>query len=421
MRLGFVKVYGKKIKVKEYNGLLGLNLSQRKLGNLNQIIGFEELKNLQFLDLSHNFISEIKQLADFSKIQWLNLSYNKITSMEGLKCLKKIQVLDLSGNKIDVICGLEALINLQKLDLSYNAIRKVEGLEQLKNIQSLSLGGNPIGTEEQRYLEIGAQELIQFIRDKRQKKEETKDRAELRRIKRLEKRKKKHGYEMVSFPFDSLILLEEFDLIGGRTRQEFAELVARSQKMQEERRKFRQIILIKRKLEEIQRTITHRNSITIEELENVKQNLQIELEKTIKIAEAAVSTAKIRDSDKSTGFARKLVKVAQEYKEEIQDIETKIKNKLDEVKNQTGPRVILKLAKKYPQLNLVDLAAEMAIDERTTLEIVTKMFQDGHIKGRYFENSKTIYFKRVTPEVEAEIDALLAKYKEWEEGQVGKK
>jgi len=86
-----------------------------------------------------------------------------------------------------------------------------------------------------------------------------------------------------------------------------------------------------------------------------------------------------------------------------------------------APRTILEFAKIFAQFRLPDLAAELELDESSSLQIITQMIQKGELKGRYFEKSKIIYFERVTAELETEIDALIEKYRKLEKSYVRKK
>jgi hypothetical protein len=122
--------------------------------------------DLTSLDLSHNGISEIKNLDKLVKLEVLKIAdpmdyyepdsmmghagpedreyFDKITEIKGLEKLVKLKVLDLRRNEITVISGLENQIKLKKLLLLGNRIKDISGLKYLVNLEELSLAYNPV-------------------------------------------------------------------------------------------------------------------------------------------------------------------------------------------------------------------------------------------------------------------------------------
>ena len=136
---------GKKFKVKKVKGSgLHLNLNRKKIVDISQVIGLEELSDLIFLDLSENQITEISGLSNLKNLRTLLLSGNQITEIKGLDNLINLENLTLVRNQITKINGLNNLENLKRLELSFNNISELHGLEYLKNLEILLLFNNPV-------------------------------------------------------------------------------------------------------------------------------------------------------------------------------------------------------------------------------------------------------------------------------------
>ena len=114
-----------------------------QLGSIDDIKGFENLKNLRNLDLSINYISEITKLENLTNLVNLDLSQNDISEIKGLETLESLEVLNLERNNIREIKNLENLVSLRGLNLSDNKeIPEIKGLRKLKNLEVLRLFNN---------------------------------------------------------------------------------------------------------------------------------------------------------------------------------------------------------------------------------------------------------------------------------------
>ncbi len=140
-----VEYKGKVYKVKKRkDGNLLLNLYKKKIDDITEIKGLEDLKNLETLYLENNNISEIKGLENLKNLTYLNLKNNNISEIKGLENLKNLECLYLRNNNIIEIEGLENITNLKNLDLRNNNISEIKGLENLKNLEDLDLRNNNI-------------------------------------------------------------------------------------------------------------------------------------------------------------------------------------------------------------------------------------------------------------------------------------
>ena len=131
-----------------------LNLKEKYLGDEGiQIFNFNNYINIAELDLSGNYITDIKVLekVKFNKLEKLYLYANKITNdiniLEKFD-FKELKELNLSENQISDIKILEKVNfkELKKLDLSYNNISDIEVLEKVKfeKLEEMGLTGNEI-------------------------------------------------------------------------------------------------------------------------------------------------------------------------------------------------------------------------------------------------------------------------------------
>ncbi len=123
------------------NNIVGLNLSNNQISDIESI---KELKSLQKLDLSDNQISDIESIKELKSLQKLDLSDNQISDIESIKELKSLQKLDLSRNQISDIKSIKELKSLQTLYLWSNQISDIKSIKELKSLQTLYLWSNQI-------------------------------------------------------------------------------------------------------------------------------------------------------------------------------------------------------------------------------------------------------------------------------------
>lgn len=116
------------------------NVSHNKISEIRDLCWHRFLK---VLDLSNNSITKISGLSQLTKLRKLNLSHNLIGHIEGLDDLP-IQNLDLSHNNISAFRNLSTLSHLQYLNVSYNAIQTLDGLQELNSLKELEASHNEI-------------------------------------------------------------------------------------------------------------------------------------------------------------------------------------------------------------------------------------------------------------------------------------
>ena len=118
----------------------------KNFGMMNDI-GFH-LPNLIELNLSGSEINSVEEIGtSFNNLIKLNISHCKINDLNGIVCFKKLQELDASFNYIFDLIDLEYCNELKILKLSNNKIEDVDNIYFLKNCEKLEkiyLGNNPI-------------------------------------------------------------------------------------------------------------------------------------------------------------------------------------------------------------------------------------------------------------------------------------
>lgn len=141
----FVIYNKKKYNVrKQKDGRLSLTISNKKISEIKQDQGLEQLQDLSVLNLDNNQISEIKGLENLINLEILSLKNNKISEIKGIEKLSKLKSLNLNNNRIKEINGFESLKKLKELHLWDNQITEIKGLQNLDDLKILGLFGNPV-------------------------------------------------------------------------------------------------------------------------------------------------------------------------------------------------------------------------------------------------------------------------------------
>ncbi|RDD40138.1 G-protein coupled receptor GRL101-like protein, partial [Trichoplax sp. H2] len=157
----------------EFPKIRALYIKSNKLNQIHQR-AFQNLQNLEILDLQNNNIrvlsfaenlrsleklimgkNKIQQLKsqyfqNLTNLTELDVSCNQIRRLENhmFKSLTKLKSLKLSGNRIELIKtqAFNGLIALTNLQLEYNLIQSIDGIfkNHLQNLQTLNISNNKI-------------------------------------------------------------------------------------------------------------------------------------------------------------------------------------------------------------------------------------------------------------------------------------
>ncbi|XP_072485470.1 leucine-rich repeat-containing protein 9 isoform X4 [Notamacropus eugenii] len=125
-----------------------LHLGYNGICNLIQL-QLNRLRNLRFLFLQGNEISQIEGLDNLSDLQELVLDHNRIRAISDSAFVKPsaLVALHLEENRLRELTNLQPLVKLEKLFLGYNKIQdmaELEKLEVIPSIRELTVYGNPI-------------------------------------------------------------------------------------------------------------------------------------------------------------------------------------------------------------------------------------------------------------------------------------
>jgi hypothetical protein len=144
------------VSASNWKALRALNLSKNAITELDGSL--KSLPKLEWLDLSHNKLSEIRDLELCPNLKSLNLSFNNIENLSGLTFNSDLIVeLLLRHNRLISIDGIEKCPRLEKLDLSYNQIGgfgDLTKLQELRCMKFLWLEMNPVSYNAQYIQEI---------------------------------------------------------------------------------------------------------------------------------------------------------------------------------------------------------------------------------------------------------------------------
>ena len=99
--------------------------------DINDLDGIQYCLHAVNVDLSDNFIEDLRHLENLGLIEMLNLSDNRITDIDSLEYLTNLRELNLANNRIHDISPLFSLENLEFVDLSGNRIQPAS-LRKLK-------------------------------------------------------------------------------------------------------------------------------------------------------------------------------------------------------------------------------------------------------------------------------------------------
>ncbi len=109
---------------------------------VSSLSGLESCKNLYYLHMGSQDISDISPLSSLTKLKELTLDQNyKISDITPLRNLTALEWLNLSNNLITDITALEKLTRLKNLDLQFNDIKSISALYNLKDISELQISG----------------------------------------------------------------------------------------------------------------------------------------------------------------------------------------------------------------------------------------------------------------------------------------
>ena len=122
--------YLKSFNLKNTKNLYYLNLNRNNITNIDNIGG---AINLTGLELTSNNLSDITSLKNLKNLTLLNINHNHITDVCSLTSNKKLERVNITDNPIGDISCLKDLPNLKNLEARKTCFCNPEDLEELKN------------------------------------------------------------------------------------------------------------------------------------------------------------------------------------------------------------------------------------------------------------------------------------------------
>ena len=113
---------------------------------------FEKLrycKNLQALDIGHNWVAELDFLYDLPNLKVLIVACNDVYDLTPIASLQELEYLELFTNDITDITPLKECKSLRDLNIKNNPIKDFSVLEEMTWLERLWLGMNVTFTDEQ--------------------------------------------------------------------------------------------------------------------------------------------------------------------------------------------------------------------------------------------------------------------------------
>ena len=121
-------------------------LKRKMYGGLPIELPFYVLEDITELDMAEYEIDNLEGLEFCRDLVYLDLSVNFITDIAQLGSLRKLEELYLVSNQIGYIDAISNLLNLRFLDISMNEIDDITPLFGLSNLEYVNIIGNKIPT-----------------------------------------------------------------------------------------------------------------------------------------------------------------------------------------------------------------------------------------------------------------------------------
>jgi hypothetical protein len=117
-----------------FNNLRNLELFDLRLTDISAIAGLQHLRELK---ISQSPVNNISAIAGLRNLENLDLSYTGIEDLRPLSGLVNLEVLNISGTNIKVLRGLETLRSLKELDIASTNVRSLRPIQGLTEMERL--------------------------------------------------------------------------------------------------------------------------------------------------------------------------------------------------------------------------------------------------------------------------------------------
>lgn len=126
------------------NLMLNGDMRNKLSGKIKSLDGLQYFKELEYLYISFNSVSDLSPLQNLYKLKHLTAQDNQIENIEPLKKLTSLKYLTLYSNKVTDITTLSNLTNLEDICLWDNSVSNIDVFKNLVNLQEINLGKNNI-------------------------------------------------------------------------------------------------------------------------------------------------------------------------------------------------------------------------------------------------------------------------------------
>lgn len=120
-------------------------LDWNEISNLEPLQNFSKLTKISF---SGNQVEDLTPLANIETLENITAINNKITTLEPLRKLENIKYLTLDGNNITNLNPIINWTNLTDISIQNNQITEIPNMKNLKNLKSVNFSNNKIETLE---------------------------------------------------------------------------------------------------------------------------------------------------------------------------------------------------------------------------------------------------------------------------------
>jgi len=136
------------------------------------LTGLQYARNLTYLNLDYNQISDLSPLSGLTNLTWLHLYENKITDVSALNELIRLHGLDLGLNDIGDISALSEMTKMAGLNLHGNRLTDLGALSGMRDLKALNLRANQVadvdalsGLTKLQHLDLRFNELSNAVPD----------------------------------------------------------------------------------------------------------------------------------------------------------------------------------------------------------------------------------------------------------------
>ena len=120
------------------------NYDEPRKENISNLIGLEFAKNLSFLHIGGNSVSDLSPLAGLTKLDFLDAEGNLISNLSPLKGLTRLSGLILTDNLISNILPLKGLTNLEALRVNRNSISDFSPITNLTTLKEIWISNSTL-------------------------------------------------------------------------------------------------------------------------------------------------------------------------------------------------------------------------------------------------------------------------------------